>query len=158
MEYHDRGSDQHYGRRTVHLRTISKSSFARLKGRKGVTVKRKLGEQKLKKIETKTSKSAVSDDLLLSGSQSSESSASISQFKNLSSMVGTNAKMIDSLRKILTSMNRILNKPKESWTHTVKRTGKLISSVVSTSKSRTMVHKVHRDKDGVINSISTRND
>jgi hypothetical protein len=41
------------------MRTVSESKFARLKNRKGVTVKRKLGAQKL----TKTSKSAVPDNM-----------------------------------------------------------------------------------------------
>jgi hypothetical protein len=140
------------------MRTISESKFARLKGRKGVTVKRKLGKQKLKKIESKTSKSAVPDNMPLSGDRSSELSASASRVKILELMIGNNTKMIESLRKGLDLVSQILSRPKESWTHVVKRKGNLISSVTSRSGSKLVVHKIYRDKDGVINSISTRNE
>jgi len=141
------------------MRTISEAKFARLRNRKGVTVKRKFGGQKLKKIELKTSKSAVLDNVPLSGDISSELSASTSdhRFSQLTSMIMNNAKVIEQFRKGLTVIHAILNKPKESWTHAVKRTGNLINTVVSTSGSRSVVHRIHRNNKGVIDSITTKN-
>jgi hypothetical protein len=137
------------------MRTVSESKFARLKNRKGVTVKRKLGAQKL----TKTSKSAVPDNMPLSGDRTSEplASASDPRFNQLTSMIMNNTKVIEQFRKGLMAIQAILNAPKESWIHAVKRKDKLISTVVSTSGSRTVVHKIHRNNKNVIESISTRN-
>jgi hypothetical protein len=68
-----------------------------------------------------------------------------------------NTKVIEQFRKGLMAIQAILNAPKESWIHAVKRKDKLISTVVSTSGSRTVVHKIHRNNKNVIESISTRN-
>lgn len=137
------------------MRTISESNLSRLKKRKGVSVKRKLGGQKLKKIEPKPSKPAVPDNASLSGDKSSELSASASRVKILELMIGNNTRMIESLRKAMDLVNQILNRPRERWTHNVKRSNGLISSVTSTSESRTIVHRIHRDSKSVIDSITT---
>jgi hypothetical protein len=95
----------------------------------------------------------------LSGDRTSEplASASDPRFNQLTSMIMNNTKVIEQFRKGLMAIQAILNKPKESWTHAVKRKDKLISTVVSTSGSRTVVHKIHRNNKNVIESISTRN-
>jgi len=133
-----------------------------MKKRKGVTVRRKLGKRKLKKIETKNPEPVVTDIVPLSGVKPSELPVPVfdtsGRINSLLAMIKNNTRVIEQFRKGLAAIQAILNKPKESWTHTIKRKGKLISSVESSSGSRLVVHKVHRDKNGVINSISTRHD
>jgi hypothetical protein len=139
------------------MRTVSQNDLALLKRRKGVVVKRKFGAQKL---ETKKPKSVVSDSMPLSGSKSSELPTSAL----LKNMVINNTKMIQHFQKSIEIIKKTLNKeepprPIELWMHEVKRNDEtgLMSSVISSTKSRSFIHRIHRNNKGVIDSITTKN-
>jgi len=154
------------------MRVVSKNELDRLRKKGGVKVKRHLGTKQ------KTPEPEVAASMPLSGSIPSKipAPASINIEKlnsidveklnsleinnsRLENIVVNNTKLLERFKARLIALKIIIDKPKpiEQWEHDVKRandTG-LINAVVSSSKTKLFIHKIHRSSKGVIDKVTT---